>query len=352
MSADATANVMWAFHKGVELRLSAVARSVLQVIASHCQGSEPCALSWAFLSAEACVAERSVTAVVDRLQAVGLIRIERSERPARGRANRYWLNRPSNGSGLFDDDGTGANGQVVPGLTGAIEQVVLPTTGAIEQVVHRGTGANGMVVAPRTHANEQVVVERTGANGGVVEGKTGANEQVVGENRGGGLDSSVPGTESKESKKVRKTLSRSKRERVSGTVIEVSKSTLEALTQLRKTRLFRTMGPVPGWDDPVTLADLELMFTVFWREYPRKLAKRAAAKAFIAALLRTECDDDPIMDALIGFEFSEDERFIKYPSGWLNDGHWLEYLPEPMAPPASPQSSLPLLAVVAGGSNG
>lgn len=57
-------------------------------------------------------------------------------------------------------------------------------------------------------------------------------------------------------------------------------------------------------------------FDLFWSEYPRKVAKGAARKAFLTA--RRKASMAEIMAALLRYPWSADPQFIPHASTWLN----------------------------------
>jgi predicted transcriptional regulator len=64
------------------------------------------------------------------------------------------------------------------------------------------------------------------------------------------------------------------------------------------------------------------LFSEFWKEYPRKLDKGAAFKAFRSAL--KEATFEQILAGAIAYrnDPNRDPEFTKYPATWLNAGAW------------------------------
>jgi len=71
-------------------------------------------------------------------------------------------------------------------------------------------------------------------------------------------------------------------------------------------------------------------FSEFWAQYPRKVAKSEAMKAF-TKLIKTQQDVDKFMAvtlASLAYWKTQDQwtkdngKFIPYPASWLNAGHW------------------------------
>ena len=69
---------------------------------------------------------------------------------------------------------------------------------------------------------------------------------------------------------------------------------------------------------------------MFWREYPRKVAKEDASKAF-TKLIKSQTDVDAFMKTLLSSirwwkeqdSWRKDGgKFIPYPATWLNRGNW------------------------------
>jgi hypothetical protein len=69
-------------------------------------------------------------------------------------------------------------------------------------------------------------------------------------------------------------------------------------------------------------AQERLLFDDFWKEYPRKLDKGAAFKAFRSAL--REATFDEILAGAIAYrnDPNRDPEFTKYPTTWLNADAW------------------------------
>ena len=71
-------------------------------------------------------------------------------------------------------------------------------------------------------------------------------------------------------------------------------------------------------------------FAIFWAQYPRKVAKSDAVKAF-TKLIKSQADVDKFMTitlASLAYWKTQDQwtkdngKFIPYPASWLNAGHW------------------------------
>ena len=71
-------------------------------------------------------------------------------------------------------------------------------------------------------------------------------------------------------------------------------------------------------------------FDAFWQQYPRKVGKDAARKAFDKAVKRSNCLQ--IMLALNRQRWPDDPQFIPHPATWLNQGRWQDD-PGAAAPP-------------------
>ena len=70
------------------------------------------------------------------------------------------------------------------------------------------------------------------------------------------------------------------------------------------------------------LEDAHLLFKEFWKEYPRKLDKGKAERAFKSALTRTSFED--IIAGVIRYtnDPNRNPEFTKYPASWLNADAW------------------------------
>jgi hypothetical protein len=78
------------------------------------------------------------------------------------------------------------------------------------------------------------------------------------------------------------------------------------------------------------------LFTEFWNEYPRKLDKGKAKRAFASALTRATFED--ILAGAIRYKNDQNrlDEFTKYPASWLNADSW-ENGPLPDDPRAAKQ---------------
>lgn len=78
------------------------------------------------------------------------------------------------------------------------------------------------------------------------------------------------------------------------------------------------------------IASSALDFEAFWTAYPRKVAKGAARKAYLAALKRIRAFD-PAATILAGLIAQapawSDPRFIPHPTTWLNGDRWADEPP-------------------------
>lgn len=78
-------------------------------------------------------------------------------------------------------------------------------------------------------------------------------------------------------------------------------------------------------------------FETFWKSYPRKVGKLAAAKAY-ALVRKNGAGADEIIYGLEQYLFSlpSDARFIPHPRTWLAQGRWMD---EPDSPKVTPRAS-------------
>ena len=76
-------------------------------------------------------------------------------------------------------------------------------------------------------------------------------------------------------------------------------------------------------------------FDEFWLQYPHKVGKGAALKAFIKA--RSKADQPTIMAGLARYAAKQDDRPWCNPATWLNQDRWLD-APAAQAPPSRPRN--------------
>lgn len=74
--------------------------------------------------------------------------------------------------------------------------------------------------------------------------------------------------------------------------------------------------------------EIDSDFDSFWAEYPRKIGKLAAARAYGKA--RSHAAADVILEGLKAYKrtMPREERFRPHPATWLNAGRWMDEFPE------------------------
>lgn len=112
----------------------------------------------------------------------------------------------------------------------------------------------------------------------------------------------------------------------------------------------RAVAPTPTRPDPKTnntarkLADSDettAAFEAFWRNYPRKIGKAAAAKAYARAAKTTRPDSiaDGLSNAVAVWKATgTEERFIPHAATWLNQGRWADEHPTLTPEPTRPRT--------------
>jgi len=76
-------------------------------------------------------------------------------------------------------------------------------------------------------------------------------------------------------------------------------------------------------------------FQQFWEEYPRKIGKKPAFKAWNICI-KAGANPAQIIDAAKAYALAAkrqgvDPRYLKYPQGWLNDERWTDEADAPVA---------------------
>ena len=71
---------------------------------------------------------------------------------------------------------------------------------------------------------------------------------------------------------------------------------------------------------------LHASFEAFWKRYPRKVGKKAAAKAFAKAV-KQGADPQTIIAGIERYRLPDEDRFIPHPTTWLNAGRWEDEQP-------------------------
>src|SRR5699024_2327767 len=98
-----------------------------------------------------------------------------------------------------------------------------------------------------------------------------------------------------------------------------------------------TSVPAPSRPDPPpsNTPSNEGAFDEFWNVYPRKVAKKAARKKFDAAV-KGGVDPSEIVSAAEDYakaKAGEPQKYIAYPTTWLNQGRWEDEVEEPEPKP-------------------
>lgn len=71
-------------------------------------------------------------------------------------------------------------------------------------------------------------------------------------------------------------------------------------------------------------------FDAFWAQFPRRIAKLDAQRAYLKALKLAPAED--ILAGAIRYATQvkgKDPQFTKYPAGWLRGGGWMDETPAP-----------------------
>jgi hypothetical protein len=84
--------------------------------------------------------------------------------------------------------------------------------------------------------------------------------------------------------------------------------------------------------------EAEELFDVFWKDYPKKVGKDAARRAWAKAVKRT--DAHKIIDVVGRYPFDRSRtKYIKDPATWLNAGCWEDDLEAVAAAHQEPRSA-------------
>lgn len=90
---------------------------------------------------------------------------------------------------------------------------------------------------------------------------------------------------------------------------------------------------------PSSPAAPSMEFDTFWAQYPRKVGKIAAEKAFIKAMKKTTLDQILTgVELLKREQVGKDKTWTPHPSSWLTAGRWDD---EPSTAPTRPAASSP-----------
>jgi hypothetical protein len=84
----------------------------------------------------------------------------------------------------------------------------------------------------------------------------------------------------------------------------------------------------------------ENAFEVFWLQYPRRVAKKAARSAFERVRKSGEVDFDTLVAGVRNYAAAvagKDMQYVAHPATWLNQGRWDD---EPAAIAGKPANSV------------
>jgi hypothetical protein len=68
-------------------------------------------------------------------------------------------------------------------------------------------------------------------------------------------------------------------------------------------------------------------FDIWWQQYPKKVEKAAAQKAYHRIVSKGEASSEELLSGVMKYaavQTGKDAKYIKYPAGWLNGGRWTD----------------------------
>ncbi len=78
--------------------------------------------------------------------------------------------------------------------------------------------------------------------------------------------------------------------------------------------------------------DVEGAFESFWNQYPRKVDKAAAKKAYQRVIAKKQATPDELLTGAMRYaaeRCGQDSKYTKHPTTWLNAGSWANEAPAP-----------------------
>jgi hypothetical protein len=103
-----------------------------------------------------------------------------------------------------------------------------------------------------------------------------------------------------------------------------------------ETTLFPDDLPPPAKAKAPQRSAIDESFDVWWQQYPKKVEKAAARKAYHRIVSKGEASPEELLSGVMKYaaaQTGKDPKYTKYPQGWLNDARWTDE-PDP-APSAS-----------------
>ena len=73
---------------------------------------------------------------------------------------------------------------------------------------------------------------------------------------------------------------------------------------------------------PLGVTNLRVAFEVWYKEYPRKKARKLAFKAYLAACKETT--PEVLLNSLRAYQWPSEAKYIPHPTTWLNGGRWAD----------------------------
>ena len=115
--------------------------------------------------------------------------------------------------------------------------------------------------------------------------------------------------------------------------------------EFEQTGLFKsdnqTKASMNESQEPNTSSSADDGFNQFWENYPRKVGKGAARKAWKTALKKTDATTIQEAAALYRITCPKDTQYIAHPASWLNAERWADETEDTMNPEPTPEKHDP-----------
>jgi hypothetical protein len=85
--------------------------------------------------------------------------------------------------------------------------------------------------------------------------------------------------------------------------------------------------PPPAKAKAPRTSAIDESFDIWWQQYPKKVEKAAARKAYHRIVSKGEASSEELLSGVMKYaaaQTGKDAKYIKYPQGWLNGARWTD----------------------------
>jgi hypothetical protein len=85
--------------------------------------------------------------------------------------------------------------------------------------------------------------------------------------------------------------------------------------------------PPPAKAKAPRTSAIDAAFDIWWDQYPKKIAKKAARKVYGRIISKGEASSEELLTGAMRYaaaQTGKDPRYVKGPDGWLNGARWTD----------------------------